>query len=154
MLFDNYRCVKNYSKGVRKSDNFSKEDIIDRTGYIPIDLQYYRMMEAGTNLTRVIDSQYNFDWKDLESSYNNGTLSVDEVTKGRIIKRFNDMTVLHDEAVSLIEKYKSAKTDFDKISALKSKYEKDLEIEDIRKQAINEYVASQKQKVDNTNNTN
>lgn len=144
MLFDNYRSIKDYKKIDRKSDLYSNEDIIDRTGYVPLDVQYYRMMSSGINLTRAIDDQFNFDWKELEQSYMNNTLDVSEVSRDRINKRFMDRSQLYDEGVRLLEKYNKAKTDSEKLSTIRDKYLKDREIEEIRKEAINTYIADQK----------
>lgn len=145
MLFENYRSIKNYTKTSRKCDNYSDEDIIDRTGYVPLDLQFYRMMESGTNLTRVIDDQYNYDWKELEQAYNDNTLNVSEVAKERITKRFMERSQLHEEGIRLFEKYKKAKTESERLLSLREKYLKDKEIEEIRKDAINTYIAEKKQ---------
>lgn len=145
MLFDNYRSIKNYTKTPRKCDNYSDEDIIDRTGYVPLDLQFYRMMESGTNLTRVIDSQYNYDWKELEQAYNDNTLNVSEIVRARLSKRFMERSELHDEGIRLLEKFKNAKTESEKLKSLRDKYLKDKVIEDIRKEAINTYIAEKKQ---------
>lgn len=146
MLFDNYRSVKDYKKGIRKSNSYSNEDIIDRTGYVPLDIQYYRMMSSGINLTRTIDNQFNFDWKELEQSYNNNTLDVSEVSRARLSKRFMEKSQLHDEGIRLLEKYHKAKTDSEKLSTMREKYLKEKQIEEIRKDAINTYIADQKSK--------
>lgn len=144
MLFDNYRSIKNYTKTARKCDSYSDEDIIDRTGYVPLDLQFYRMMESGINLTRVIDDQYNYDWKELEQSYKDNSLDVSDIVKARLSKRFMERSELHDKSVELLEKYKNAKTQSEKLSSLREKYLKDKELEEIRKEAINTFIAEQK----------
>ena len=136
-----YRSFQDYEVDL-KSKYWSKEDIIDRTGYIPLSIQFDRMMSSGINYTRVIDSQYNTDWKDIEQAYKNDSLDVSSRVP---LKRFNDKTVLDDKLKLKLAKYKKAVADEAMLTDLHSKYLKGVENERLRQEIINEYVAQQKQ---------
>ena len=143
-----YRNFHNYSftKDDYKSKNWSREDIIDRTGYISLEEQYRRMMEAGIQHTRRIDEQYSEDWKDLQTLYENGQLDIKNKVK---VKRFNDLTDLDTMLKDKMNKYKKSLEDEVKIKDAYQRYLKEKETEKIRQDAINDYITKRKQQQNN-----
>lgn len=140
--FHNY----NFTKDDYKSKNWSREDIIDRTGYISLEEQYRRMMDAGVQYTRSIDDQYSEDWKDLKILYENGQLEIKDKVK---VKRFNDLTDLDVMLKEKMKKYNQSLQEESKIKDAYQRFLKEKETEKIRQDAINDYIAKRKQQQNN-----
>lgn len=123
----------------QKLENISKVDLVDRSGYIPLDVQYSKMMLAGRTREDMLDYQYNYDYKELQDALKDGKITIDDLFQRNFIHRNMEKTELVDILKDRTEKFSIAKREYDKNMQEfhRSEYEKQ-----IRQEAINEYKAS------------
>lgn len=57
--------INKYHKRDMKQENTARTDNVDRSGYIPLDLQHARLMKAGKTLEEIRDYQYNSDYHEV-----------------------------------------------------------------------------------------
>ena len=59
------KVINKYHKRDMKSETTARTDNVDRSGYIPLDLQHARLMKAGKTLEEIRDYQYNSDYHEV-----------------------------------------------------------------------------------------
>lgn len=57
--------INKYHKRDMKQERTARTDNVDRSGYIPLDLQHARLMKAGKTLEEIRDYQYNSDYHEV-----------------------------------------------------------------------------------------
>lgn len=135
------KSIKFYSRYDRpehKDEITSPVDNVDRSGYIPLDIQYYRMISAGGDLEAVKDYKYNVDMEALNNAISQG-LDID-ISKiaGLTIKNKMDKNELNDLFVSKMKQYKAFRNRQEEIEAHKKVIEAQEKDKAIRQNAINE----------------
>ena len=61
--------INKYHKRDMKQEKTARTDNVDRSGYIPLDLQHARLMKAGKTLEEIRDYQYNSDYHEVMQHY-------------------------------------------------------------------------------------
>lgn len=130
-----------YSK---KKEHITKEhisnyDLVDRAGYMPVDLQYARLMNAGKKLEEIRDYQYNVDTAKLQSFlenktefdklYNNLSLRVDKT----------ELDTLFKDKLMKLRKHVDSQQEYNRLLKEFNELEKQKQI---KQEAINEYKQS------------
>lgn len=141
-----FRTKDNFYIPEIKSDSFSKKDIIDRTGYVPLEATFYQMMSAGVDLTKARDSQFSYEWNQIKDAFESGTSIQDMTVDTTLRKRYNDKLEIDSLYKSKLEKYKNAVSTRDKIEKLRLEFLYKQEIEKQRSEAVNDYIEQEKLK--------
>lgn len=148
-IYDRYNYIP------RKPEKISFVDEVDRSGYIPLDVQYARMMAAGAQLEMTRDYLYNVDIEKLNKAMNDGLeIDIEKLSNSSISGNKLDRTELDGILKEKYQQYKQYKSKQEELKTLLDKY-KQLENEKkIRQDAINQYKEQlYKEKVDSTFNT-
>lgn len=123
----------------RKPEIISGVDNVDRSGFIPLDVQYMRMLNAGENLAQYRNYQYNTDMELLNKEMENiETLNVDKVSS-KIKRAKIDKVELDALYKDKILKYKKFKNKAEELQSLKAKYDERQKEKQIYNKAINDY---------------
>lgn len=126
----------NYS--FNRGEKIPFTDNVDRSSFIPLDIQYMRMMSAGANLENIRSYQYSTDSKYLDEylkTHNISELTIDDTRSFRNMDKVELQSVLQ-EKMSKYRKYESDK------AKLKQSYDDFMREKEIREKAVNDYKAS------------
>lgn len=127
----------------RVGEKISQVDFVDRSGFIPLDVQYERMRTAGEELSIVRAYQYNTDLDKLNIAENGDIADLDIDSLSSDIKTQKlDKVVLDQKLKDHMAKFKQFKSKSDELKTLKSKYEQALREKELMQQAVNDYKAT------------
>lgn len=138
-----------YNKRAMRLEKTAVTDNVDRSGYIPLDLQYARLMSAGKKLEEVRDYEYNVDLKRLEEALKSGKVNVEDFYSP-LFKNNLDKVELDSLLKDKLEKASKQKDINKEYNRLMEDFKQSERDKEIRQQAINEY----KQILDNSIHSN
>lgn len=128
----------------RVGEKISQVDYVDRSGFIPLDIQYERMKTAGEELSLLRAYQYNTDLDKLNIIEETGEISdldIDSISSD--IKNSKlDKVVLDQKLKDHMAKFKQFKSKADELNTLKGRYEQAVREKDLMEKAINDYKAT------------
>lgn len=134
-----------YNKRAMKLEKTAVTDNVDRSGYIPLDLQYARLMSAGKHLEELRDYEYNVDLKRLEEALKTGKVNIEDFYSP-LFKHNLDKVELDSLLKDKLEKASRQKDVNKEYNRLMEEFKQSERDKEIRQQAINEY----KQILDNS----
>lgn len=126
----------------RAREVISQVDNVDRSGFIPLDIQFQRMQTAGEELATYRYYQYNTDMALLDKieamNVNDASEELADATS-KANNRTRDKVVLDDMLKEKLNKYRRFKNKQDELKALKEKYDQSVKEREIYDRAINDY---------------
>lgn len=123
----------------KKLERTAPTDCVDRSGYIALDVQYARLMKAGTDLETVRDFEYNVDLARLHEAIKNGEVDVNEFQNRLFKNRFIEKSELADLLDNKLKKAKEQKKSNAEYKRLYDEFNQSLKEKQIRQDAVNEY---------------
>ena len=135
------KLLNRYTVKLREPEKISQVDYVDRSGFIPLDVQYQRMMTAGEELSILRAYQYNTDLEKLNIIDKTGDiddLNIDNVSSDVKTQKL-DKVVLDDKLKQHMRQYKQFKSKLDELNTLKSRFEQSKREKELIEQAVNEY---------------
>lgn len=123
----------------RPLESIPMTDNVDRSGYIPLDVQYARMMTAGAQLEATRDYMYNVDIQKVNEALEKGLdLDIDKLANSTQNSKL-EKTDLDEILKNKLKQYKRFKDKNEELKVLQDRY-KQLEREKaIRQEAVNQY---------------
>lgn len=127
----------------RLGEKISQVDFVDRSGFIPLDVQYERMRTAGEELSIIRAYQYNTDLDKLNiaESGDISNLDIDSLSSDIKTQKL-DKVVLDQKLKDHMAKFKQFKSKADELNTLKSRYEQALREKELMEKAVNDYKAT------------
>lgn len=122
-------------------------DEVDRSGYIPVNLQYARMMAAGRKKEDMLNYQYNADYYDLVKAIDEKKVTIDDLLKNQVYGRRMEKTELVDALRTKIESYSDARKEYH--ARMDEFYRLERE-KQVRQDAINAYKAEMEKQANST----
>lgn len=120
-------------------EKLSQVDNVNRAGYVPLDIKYEEMRLAGIKLDNIRDFQYNYDFK----SFIESGKSISDFTSDQTLRsRFNSKTELDILYKSKLEKLNTYNSNQERLKALHQEYLKEVELKNIREEAVKEFQKS------------
>lgn len=138
------RLVDRYTVSKRVPEKISQVDFVDRTGFIPLDVQYERMRTAGEELSILRAYQYNTDLDKLNELDKTGDiekLNIDDVSSDIKTSKL-DKVVLDQKLKEHMTQYKQFKNKIDELNTLHDRYRQALREKELMLQAVNDYKAT------------
>lgn len=124
-----------YNRGLE----LSQVDNVNRSGYIPLDVQVERMKLAGIRLDNINNHQYNYE---LQHFLDSGMRISDYTTEQSLKTRFNDKVELDMLYKAKLDKLSTHNNNVSKVKALHSEYVKEMHEKRIADEAIINYKRS------------
>lgn len=114
----------------------SPSDSVDRSGYIPLDIQYQRMMTAGAKLNENNDYAFNVDLDRLKKAIDDKKLDLNDFINSTWNKNLSktDLDALLKDKLQKLDKQKDWNKEYNR---LKKEYEQIEKDKAIRQEAIN-----------------
>lgn len=138
------KLVDRYTVKRREPERISQVDYVDRTGFIPLDVQYERMRTAGEELSILRAYQYNTDLdklNELDKTGDIGKLNIDEVSSDIKTSKL-DKVVLDQKLKEHMAQYRQFKDKVEELNTLQDRYRQALREKELMQQAINEYKST------------
>lgn len=143
MSYTNFN--EKYNKRDMRLEKTSVTDNVDRSGYIPLDLQYARLMASGRRLEEIKDFEYNVDIEKVKKALENKDINLDSFFNSRIDKNLSktDLDILLREKLDKYHRQVDINKEYKRLLAEYKQLEEDKRF---REDVINEY----KKQLDNS----
>lgn len=127
-----------YNKRDMRLEKTSPTDNVDRSGYIPLDLQYARLMSSGRQLEEIKDFEYNVDIEKVKKALENKDINLDEFFSSHIHKNLSkvELDALLKEKLNKYDRQIDVNKEYNR---LLDEYKKLEEDKKLREDIINEY---------------
>lgn len=137
-----------YNKRDMRLEKTSPVDNVDRSGYIPLDLQYARLMASGRRLEEIKDFEYNIDIERVKKALEDNDFNLDSFFSSHINKNLSktDLDILLKEKLNKYYKQVNINKEYERLLNEFKQLEKDKQI---REDIINEY----KKQLDNSSDS-
>ncbi len=135
------KLVNRYTVKQREPENISQVDYVDRSGFIPLDVQYERMRTAGEELSVLRAYQYNTDLDKLNIIEQTGDiegLDIDKVSSDIKTQKL-DKVVLDEKLKKHMRDFKHFKNKAEELKTLRQRYDQSLREKALIEEAVNEY---------------
>lgn len=135
------KLVNKYTVKRRIPEKISQVDYVDRSGFIPLDVQAERMKTAGEELSLIRAYQYNTDLEKLNILEQSGDiegLDIDTLSSDIKTQKL-DKVVLDEKLKQHMREFKKFKSKADELQSLKSKYDQAVREKELITQAVNQY---------------
>lgn len=136
MSYKNFN--EKYNKRDMRLEKTSAVDNVDRSGYIPLDLQYVRLMSSGRKLEEIKDFEYNIDIEKVKKALQSGDFSLDDFFTSHINKNLSktDLDILLKDKFNKYNRQIDVNKEYDR---LLNEYKQLEEDKKLREDIINEY---------------
>lgn len=135
------KLVNRYTVKQREPEKISQVDYVDRSGFIPLDVQYERMRTAGEELSILRAYQYNTDLEKLNIIEETGDiegLDIDKVSSDIKTQKL-DKVVLDEKLKEHMRSFKHFKNKTEELKTLRERYDQSLREKALIEEAVNEY---------------
>lgn len=127
-----------YNKRDMRLEKTSPIDNVDRSGYIPLDLQYARLMSSGRRLEEIKDFEYNVDIEKVRKALSSKDINLDSFFASHIDKNLSktDLDILLKEKFDKYNRQLDANKEYKRLLDEYKQLEADKRF---REDVINEY---------------
>jgi hypothetical protein len=127
-----------YNKRDMRLEKTSPIDNVDRSGYIPLDLQYARLMSSGRRLEEIKDFEYNVDIEKVRKALSSKDINLDSFFVSHIDKNLSktDLDILLKEKFDKYNRQLDANKEYKRLLDEYKQLEADKRF---REDVINEY---------------
>lgn len=127
-----------YNKRDMRLEKTSPVDNVDRSGYIPLDLQYVRLMSSGRRLEEIKDFEYNIDIERVKKALESKDINLNEFFSSHINKNLSktELDALLKDKLNKYDRQVNVNKEYNR---LLDEYKKLEEDKKLREDIINEY---------------